>query len=117
MANDAEFRTGLDITSDDDEDKDDADMTEEGIESGLKMLGNVKRRRVSPLIRKDLLGVDGQVAMIGMNKKYAKEIAREKIKQPTGEVAVNRRRLGSLSWLLSSILNERSHTHLRKNTW
>ena len=55
-------------------------MTEEGIESGLKMLGNVKRRRMSPLIRKDLLGVDGQVAMIGMNKKYAKEIAREKIK-------------------------------------
>ena len=55
-------------------------MTEEAIDAGLKMLGNVKRKRMSTLIHKDLLGVDAQVAMIGMKKKYVKELEREENK-------------------------------------
>lgn len=80
IANDAEFRNhGLNMDSDDD-DNDKDEMTEEALVSGLKLLGNVKRRKMSPLIHKDLLGVDGQVAMVGTKKTYSKELAREQSK-------------------------------------
>ena len=80
IANDGEFDGNALQLDSETEENDNHEMSEEALESGLKLLGNVKRRKMSPLIHKDLLGVDGQVATVGMKKTHTKVLAREESK-------------------------------------
>ena len=50
--------------------------TDTRIETSLKHLGNVQRKKRSPLLLKELLGDDGDDAMHGMKEKHLKALAR-----------------------------------------
>ena len=68
--------TGFDRDDSEDEDNGDAMDTEEKISASLKHLGNVQRKKRSPLLMKELLGDDGDDAMHGIKKKHLKALAR-----------------------------------------
>ena len=46
----------------------DADVRVEKIGDSLKRLGNVAKKKMSPLIEKDMLGFDGELAIKGCKK-------------------------------------------------
>lgn len=52
--------------------------TEKRIQTSLKRIGNVQRKRRSPLLMKELLGVDGDDAMHGAKEKHLRSLARMK---------------------------------------
>ena len=52
--------------------------TDKKVQTSLKRIGNVQRKRRSPLLLKELLGVDGDDAMHGVKEKHLRSIARTK---------------------------------------
>ena len=52
--------------------------TEKRIQTSLKRIGNVQRKRRSPLLLKELLGVEGDDAMHGAKEKHLRSLARMK---------------------------------------
>lgn len=66
-----EDRAQYNENSDDDDDGD----TDKKIQTSLKNLGNVQRKKKSPLLFKDLLGEDGDDAMHGMKERHIKSLA------------------------------------------
>ena len=55
----------------------DADVRVEKIGDSLKRLGNVAKKKMSPLIEKDMLGFDGELAIKGCKKKPMRSVKKE----------------------------------------
>ena len=69
--------------------------TDEKIQTSLKRLGNVQRKNRSPLLLKELLGVDGDDAMHGLTEKHLKSLETTKSRLETVRI-VNRHFEGKL---------------------
>ena len=86
----------------------------------LKQLGNVAKKPMSPLILKDMLGVDGDLALKDIKKIREKTLAKEKRRLDTIYVAVKyfdakmseRRKL-----LADGIKKSKSNTFSRRKYW
>ena len=53
---------------------------EETIANSLKNLGNVKKRRMSAFILKDMLGIDSELALRGIKESHLQTVKKEEMK-------------------------------------
>ena len=73
----------LDATLDEDSEEDWDPLNEEerdsSIKGSLQKLGNVKKRRMSTFIMKDMLGDDAKSSLAGVKKSHAKNVRQNKL--------------------------------------
>jgi len=90
----------------------------EKIEDALKHLGNVKKRKLSPMILKDILGDDGDHCLSGIKKSHEKLLNREvrKLKHINVAVSYFEDKMDKRRKLLSEKLETSSNqTYPRRN--
>eukprot|EP00956_Cyclotella_meneghiniana_P018747 scaffold31518_cov56-Cyclotella_meneghiniana.AAC.3 len=100
------------------DEEDEEGDTDKKVQTTLKRIGNVQRKKRSPLLFKELLGDDGDDAMHGLKEKHLKSLATTKSRIDTVKIvnkhfeAKLQRRMTSLTAVTEKSLNK---TFTRRN--